>query len=55
MSGIDIALWDIAGNYITSEYADMNEYINEVCDINHISRDEIYAGRYIVVPYYSVQ
>lgn len=48
-------LWDISSDYITSEYTDMNEYMNEVCAINHISRDEIYAGQYIVVPYYAVK
>ena len=46
-------LWAIANEYITDEYADMNEYICEVCSINHISEDEIHAGQYIVVPYYA--
>lgn len=46
-------LWAIANEYITDEYADMNEYIREVCSINHISEDEIHAGQYIVVPYYA--
>lgn len=46
-------LWAIANEYITDEYADMNEYIREVCAINHISEDEIHAGQYIVVPYYA--
>lgn len=46
-------LWAIADEYITDEYSDMNEYIREVCSINHISEDEIHAGQYIVVPYYA--
>ncbi len=46
-------LWDIANEYVSDEYADKNEYMNEVCEINHISADEIHAGQYIVVPYYS--
>jgi len=46
-------LWAIANEYITDEYTDMNEYIREVCSINHISEDEIHAGQYIVVPYYA--
>ena len=29
--------------------------MNEVCTINHISADEIHAGQYIVVPYYSAE
>ena len=48
-------LWDIAGEYVTDEYNDRNEYMNEVCTINHISADEIHAGQYIVVPYYSAE
>ena len=47
-------LWAIASEYITDDYTDMNEYIREVCSINHISEDEIHAGQYIVVPYYAV-
>ncbi|MBR2404007.1 MAG: LysM peptidoglycan-binding domain-containing protein [Lachnospiraceae bacterium] len=46
-------LWAIASEYITDDYSDMNEYIREVCSINHISEDEIHAGQYIVVPYYA--
>jgi len=46
-------LWAIASEYITDDYSDMNEYIREVCSINHITEDEIHAGQYIVVPYYS--
>lgn len=48
-------LWAIANNYITDEYSDMNEYIAEVCSINHIAEDEIHAGSYIVVPYYATE
>lgn len=46
-------LWTIAANYITDEYKDRNEYIEEVCYINHISQNEIHAGQYLVVPYYA--
>ena len=48
-------LWAIASEYITDDYTDMNEYIREVCSINHISEDEIHAGQYIVVPYYAAE
>ena len=48
-------LWSISEEYMTSEYNDRNEYMNEVCAINHISADEIHAGQYIVVPYYSAE
>ena len=46
-------LWDIASTYITEEYDDRNEYIREVCTINHILGNEIHAGQFLVVPYYS--
>lgn len=46
-------LWTIASEHISAEYDDLNEYITEVCSINHISKDEIHAGQYLVIPYYA--
>ena len=46
-------LWEIAGKYMTNEYKDRKEYMKEVCSINHISADEIHAGQFLVIPYYS--
>lgn len=46
-------LWSIASDYITDDYEDMDEYIKEVCEINHISGNEIHSGQYITIPYYS--
>ena len=46
-------LWTIAAEHITPDYPNMNEYIQEVCSINHISKDEIHAGQYLVIPYYA--
>lgn len=48
-------LWDIADTYITDEYNDMNEYIREICSINHIDEDAIHAGQYLTIPYYSAE
>lgn len=48
-------LWEIAGEYISDEYSSMNEYITEICSINHISKDEIRAGQCLVLPYYSTE
>lgn len=48
-------LWAIASDYITDNYQDMNEYIDEVCSINHISENEIHSGQYITIPYYSTK
>ena len=46
-------LWSIADSYITDEYKDKKEYIQEICSINHISEDDIHSGQYITIPYYS--
>jgi len=46
-------LWDIASGYISDEYDDMNEYIKEIMDSNRMVSDVIYAGNYIIVPYYA--
>ena len=46
-------LWGIASNYITDDYKDMNQYIQEICSINHICKDEIRAGEYLIIPYYA--
>ena len=40
-------------DHITEEYRDMNAYIDEVCSINKISQNEIHAGQYLTIPYYS--
>lgn len=46
-------LWTIADEYIDGFNLSKSDYIAEVCQINEISEDEIHAGDYIVVPYYS--
>ncbi len=46
-------LWSIASEYMTEDYKNIDEYINEVCEINHISENEIHSGQYITIPYYS--
>lgn len=46
-------LWSIASDYITDDYEDMDEYIKEVCEMNHISGNEIHSGQYLTIPYYS--
>lgn len=50
------SLEDIAGRYIDYEmYDSIDEYISEVCRINHIQDEDIvYAGDSMVVPYHSV-
>ena len=46
-------LWDIADEYASSEYEDLEAYIKEVRKINHLNKDTIYAGKYLCIPYYS--
>ena len=36
-------------------YASYTDYIDEVKQINHISGDDIHAGEYLTIPYYSAQ
>lgn len=46
-------LWDIAGEYTANTDIDREDYIQEICELNNISRNEIHAGDYIIVSYYS--
>jgi hypothetical protein len=46
------SLWDIAGEYVSDEYDSRDQYIEEMCKINHLSGKTIYAGEMLVVPYY---
>lgn len=45
-------LWDIADEYITEEYKDKRDYIDEVIKINQLTSDLLPYGDVIVVPYY---
>lgn len=47
-------LWTIAEEYMCSEYDDVNDYINDVKQINNLHTDVIHAGAYLLVPYYEV-
>lgn len=46
-------LWGISEEYITEEYASIEEHIDEIRSINHIYGDKIEYGKVISVPYYS--
>ncbi len=45
-------IWSIASQYISSEYISMDEYVNEIIELNNLKSVEIHTGEYIVVPYY---
>lgn len=46
-------LWSIADQYMTGCDMDKQSYIDEVCQLNHLSDDQIHSGDYLIVAYYS--
>lgn len=47
-------LWSITETYADEEhYPDRQKYIDEVIHINGLQEEEIQAGEYLIVPYYS--
>ena len=46
-------LWDIADEYIAGTDMSHDDYIQEICELNNIYKNEIHAGEYIIVSYYS--
>lgn len=48
------SLWDIADDYMDGHYNSRDNYIAEVCSINHLDeKGTIIAGQTLIVPYYS--
>lgn len=45
-------LWEIALEYKGAGHNSVQDYINEVMEINGLTSDRIHAGRYLMVPYY---
>ncbi len=46
-------LWDIAGRYLSKEYSNRNDYMEELIAVNNLADATIYAGQYLTIPYYS--
>jgi len=46
-------LWSIASRFMSCEYKDLNEYVEEIMSSNGLTSDQIHAGNYIIVPYYT--
>lgn len=46
-------LWSIADEYACAEYNSLNDYVEEVMQINHLKEESIIAGQYLIIPYYS--
>ena len=50
------SLYSIACEYADSSKGTIDDYINEVRSINHLSEEEdIYSGQNIIIPYYSYE
>lgn len=45
-------IWSIAEESITPEYESVQDYVDDILNFNNMINDKIYAGEYIVVPYY---
>ena len=45
-------LWSIAEEYYTEDYDSMEEYIEVIKKTNRLGSDKIYAGCYLIIPYY---
>jgi len=49
-------LWTLAEEYGDDiHYDSVSDYINEVMQINHLNTEQINAGEYLIVPYYSTE
>lgn len=48
-------LLSIAQEYTDEHYDSVYAYMEEVCLTNHMLDDKIYAGDYLIVPYYSTE
>ena len=48
-------LTEIAQKYLDHNYDSLEEYIEEVKEMNHLKDDSIKAGQYLLVPYYSTE
>lgn len=46
------SLWSIASEYMSEEYESVQEYIEDIKELNGMGTDEIHAGKFIIIPYY---
>ncbi len=46
------SLWSIASEYMTEDYDSVQEYVREIKSLNGLGGDEIYAGKFLLIPYY---
>ena len=48
-------LWSIAQNNMDEHYSNTSEYVAEVKQMNSLRSDQIFAGNYLIIPYYSAE
>lgn len=46
-------LWSIASEYISDEYDNIIDYIEEIKKCNRMTSDDIHTGNYLIIPYYT--
>lgn len=49
------SLWSLASEYYSEEFISIANYIEEIKRMNNLSSDTLYAGNYILIPYYMVE
>jgi len=50
--GVGDTLWSIAETHRDAHYASVEEYIEEIRQINCLRDDDIKSGTYLIIPYY---
>lgn len=45
-------LWGIASRFMSEEFGDVSNYVEEIKRCNHLYEDSIQAGQCLVIPYY---
>ena len=48
------SLWTIAKNNMNPGFSDIRQYIREIKSCNQLEDDSITAGKYLMIPYYTV-
>lgn len=46
-------LWSLADEYMSFEYNDREEFMDEVRDMNHLTGSIIHSGSTLLIPYYA--
>lgn len=48
-------LWTIADQFMGPDFTDKREFIDNIKSLNHLSKDDITAGNYLVIEYSSYE